>query len=199
MNDKGQKKRIIPYIDKKLSKAMVVLRQEHKYLIDIREFSRGISICSKILMKDSNNGKNGYMVRSLYFDTLYDSDYNDKIDGLDIRKKIRLRVYNHDDDYAKLEVKRKQNNHQIKRSLKISRNHAQELCNGEYVSLLSYDDPFALECYMMLQSKAYRPKVIVQYKRVAFVGQGQNNIRVTFDHDIRATELDFDIFRRHYC
>ena len=40
------------------------------------------------------------MVRSLYFDSLEDSDYYDKLDGVMNRKKIRLRIYEAGSDYV---------------------------------------------------------------------------------------------------
>jgi hypothetical protein len=44
-----------------------------------------------------------------------------------------------------------------------------------------------------MNMRFYRPKAIVEYNRKAFIAK-ENNIRVTFDHNIRATESCFDIF-----
>lgn len=44
-------------------------------------------------MEDKHNGAGGYRIRSLYFDTLDDNDYRDKLDGMELRRKIRLRNY----------------------------------------------------------------------------------------------------------
>ena len=39
----------------------------------------------------------------------------------------------------------------------------------------------------------YRPKTIVEYRRKAFIAK-ENRIRITFDHQIRATETCWDLF-----
>ena len=44
-----------------------------------------------------------------------------------------------------------------------------------------------------MTSNFYRPKVIVEYKRDAFIVK-ENSIRLTFDHHITSTESSFDIF-----
>ena len=44
----------------------------------------------------------------------------------------------------------------------------------------------------------YRPKCIIEYKRKAYIVD-ENNTRVTFDSDIRATESSFDIFDDNLC
>lgn len=42
-------------------------------------------------------------------------------------------------------------------------------------------------------TRCYRPKTIVEYRRKAFIAK-ENKIRITFDHDIAATESSFDLF-----
>ena len=41
-------------------------------------------------------------IRSLYFDTINDKDYEEKEDGVRVRRKIRLRIYDADQDFAML-------------------------------------------------------------------------------------------------
>ena len=98
-----------------------VLRQENKFLINFRQFIELKSKLSEIMIPDKHNGDEGYRIRSLYFDTLEDSDYEDKEDGVYLRKKIRLRIYDPMSEYAMLEMKQKQGEYQRKRSLSISR------------------------------------------------------------------------------
>jgi hypothetical protein len=138
------------------------------------------------------------MVRSLYFDTLENYDYMTKIDGVDSRKKIRLRIYSPNSDYAKLEMKQKQSIYQLKRSIKLNREDAKQLAKGIYLPLLKYDDPFALECYTLMSARGYVPKTIVQYNRKAYVMR-ENQTRITFDNNLVATESCFDIFSDKLC
>ncbi len=171
----------------------VIRRKEVKYLIDTSQYRKYKSTIGQILRADKHNGDNGYIVRSLYFDTLEDKDFCEKEDGLELRKKIRLRVYNPNDDFAMLEMKQKQGEYQMKRSLKVSKEDAMEIIKSNYAPLLKYTDSFASEMYAYMTMNLYRPKVVVEYKRDAFI-VNENNIRLTFDHDVRATENSYDIF-----
>ena len=58
---------------------------------------------------------------------------------------------------------------------------------------MKYKDDLATECYGLMNTMCYLPKTVVDYQRKAFVAQG-NNIRITLDHNIRATESNFNIF-----
>ena len=101
-----------------------VLRQEKKYLISKSDYIKYSAAFNTYLAQDENNGEHGYTVRSLYFDTLFDNDFNEKEEGVDIRRKIRLRIYKPTDEFASLEMKQKQGSQQLKRSLKMSKEDA---------------------------------------------------------------------------
>ncbi len=175
-----------------------VLREEKKYLLRVDEFIKLAHTLSAILPEDPHNGREGYTVRSLYFDTVYDGDYFEKLDGLEARRKIRLRCYDPKAEFALLEMKQKQGECQQKRSLKLSRTDAEALIRGDYVPLLRYPEPFARECYGLMHCRLYRPKTIVQYRRKAFLSKG-SDLRITFDHTISATEGSFDLFDGALC
>lgn len=170
-----------------------VLRQERKYLLSYDQFRQKDRLFEQVLHPDPHNGLLGYAVRSLYFDTMQDRDFCEKEDGLEIRRKIRLRIYSPDSDFALLEMKQKQGVNQKKRSLRMKRQDAAAMAQGNYSCLLSYPEAFAKECYGVMSMMCYRPKSIVEYKRKAYIAN-ENNIRITFDHDIRATESNMDLF-----
>lgn len=170
-----------------------VFREEKKFLISVDEFIKKSHMMSQAMIEDPHNGVHGYIIRSLYFDTLYDGDYFEKLAGVETRRKIRLRIYDPNADFAMLEMKQKQGANQLKRSLRLSRNDAIALTKGDYSPLLSYGEPFAAECYAMMKCRCYRPKTIVQYNRKAFIAK-ENKIRITFDNKIAATESSFDLF-----
>ena len=170
-----------------------VLRQENKYLLNSIDHMRINNKLKSFLQEDSNNGIDGYKVRSLYFDTINEDDYEEKEAGIELRRKIRLRIYNPSDDTAKLEMKQKQGNAQKKRSLTVSREDAVELTKGNYYPLLKYEDPFAAELFGYMTMKCYRPKTIVQYNRKAFIAR-ENKTRITLDSHIISTESSYDIF-----
>lgn len=171
----------------------IVSRQEKKYLLREETASKLSNKLGKVISADSHNGPNGYIVRSLYFDSLRERDFVEKEEGVEIRRKIRLRIYNPEDKVALLEMKQKQGNQQLKRSLKMTKQDALELIKGNYTVLLKYSEKVAQEFFTIMNMYVYRPKSIVQYNRKAFIAK-ENNIRVTFDSNIIATETSFDLF-----
>lgn len=171
-----------------------VAREEKKFLINLEEFRSKSHFLDGLMLQDPHNGTNGYMIRSLYFDTVHDRDFFEKLDGVETRRKIRLRCYDPKSDYAVLEMKQKQGQAQLKRSLKLSKADACAIIAGNLEVLLKYDsEPFAIECYSVMKCECYRPKTIVQYNRKAYIAR-ENKIRVTFDNNITATESSFDLF-----
>ena len=171
----------------------VVMREEKKFLISLEEFRNKSHYLDDLMIQDEHNGTHGYIIRSLYFDTVYDDDFFEKLEGVETRRKIRLRVYDPKHDFAMLEMKQKQGASQKKRSLRVTKQDAQSLISGKYDVLLNYEEDFARECYGLMQCKCYRPKTIVQYNRKAYIAK-ENKIRVTFDNNIVATESNFDLF-----
>lgn len=170
-----------------------VFRQEKKYLMNLEDMRRLSWALDPVMKQDPHNGVHGYRIRSLYFDTLDDADYEDKIDGLELRRKIRLRIYDPAASFALLEMKQKEGEYQKKRSLRLNREDAKQVAQGRYDRLLNYSEPFAAECYGLMHCKCYRPKTIVEYRRKAYIAQ-ENKIRVTLDHQIVATETCWDLF-----
>ncbi len=170
-----------------------VYRNELKYCISLTEAMIIKSGLEAFMKPDSHNRENGYMVRSLYFDTLFDTDFEDKVNGYDNRQKIRLRIYDADSNFAKLELKEKTGGRQRKRSITISRKEAQLMTSGDYSFLCHREEPLAIWLYTFMVSRNYRPKCIVEYNRQAYYAE-QNDIRVTIDSDLRATEASFSLF-----
>lgn len=170
-----------------------VLRQEKKFLLSLPQtYALGHRL-SQVMTEDIHNQNGGYSIRSLYFDTLDNTDYLGKENGIELRRKIRLRCYSPDAAFAQLEMKQKQGPYQKKRSLRIPREDARQLIDGNYSVLLRQQDPFAAECFALLQMHGYRPRSVVEYRRRAFVAR-ENNIRVTLDSCISATESCLDLF-----
>lgn len=170
-----------------------VFRQEKKYFMTISDLLRLAGRLDQVLLQDEHNGSQGYRIRSLYFDTLEEGDFWEKIEGVSLRRKLRLRIYDPGDPFAMLEMKQKQGDYQRKRSLRLTRQDAEAMCRGDYACLLTYRDPFAAECYGLMCRRCYRSKTIVEYQRKAYIAK-ENRIRVTLDHQIRATETSFALF-----
>lgn len=170
--------------------SLKTLRHEVKYVIDRNTFNKIKEELKDILDVDGN--LDGYNLRSLYFDSLDDIDYYEKQNGDSKRKKIRLRIYDKKHDIIKLELKAKDDIHQLKESLLISYSDSLEIINGNYEVLLNYDDIVATKIYSIMRENVYRPKTIIEYNRVAFVSK--NNTRVTLDYDIKTTRYVDNVF-----
>lgn len=173
-----------------------VHRTENKYPISLIEASSLKQRLSNVMYQDEyDEDGTGYTIRNLYFDSLDNDDYYEKLAGDKIRKKIRLRVYNINDEKCKLEIKKKDGDYQHKISIWIKKEHAKKLIDGDYSVLKNYfkysDD--ALEIYKTMMLNCYRPRCLIEYQRNAFY-YPYSNTRVTFDTHIRASESFFDIF-----
>ena len=72
-----------------------------------------------------------YFIRSLYFDNLYDKALREKIDGVNMREKFRIRYYNGDTSFIVLEKKSKVNGLGTKRSARLSAAEAQRIVDGD--------------------------------------------------------------------
>lgn len=127
---------------------------------------------------------------------MQERDFYEKEDGLEIRRKIRLRTYSPDSDFAMLEMKQKQGENQKKRSLRLSKEDADELSRGQYSCLLKYENSFAVECYGLMNMFCYRPKAIVEYQRKAYVAS-ENKTRITFDLQLRRPKVISAFFLPH--
>ncbi len=169
-----------------------VFRTEHKYLITAVEAAKIREIVKSVLKKDSNIEQLSYLVRSLYFDSSLNNDLADTVNGEYKRKKIRLRIYDINSEFAKLELKLKEGSLQNKISLTVSRSDAIELSSGNFKILLNYKSDKAIKIYSLLKS-GYKAKTIVEYQREAYVSK-IGNTRVTFDRNIRATGANLDLF-----
>lgn len=170
-----------------------VLRIEKKYLMNILEAFALRGRLNNVLSRDYNGTHRGYTVRSLYFDSTNDNDYFAKEDGLNYRKKIRIRIYNTRQQTAKLELKEKQGISQRKRSLVITRDNAEDMIKSNYDFLLNINSELSKEIYAVMQAEGYKPKCVIEYDRIAFYNE-MNNIRITFDAGVRTNDINFEIF-----
>lgn len=162
-------------------------RHEYKFVIPYEEMLSLRQKLDELLTLDRGNS---YIVRSLYLDSYDDKDYYDKLNGEIYRKKIRLRIYDTTSDKVKLEIKAKYDYHQLKESLVISKKDANEIINGNYEFLLNYDNEVAEKIYLILK-EGYKPKVIIEYDRLAYITT--TTTRITFDYNIKKS-TDFENF-----
>ncbi len=159
-------------------------RHEIKHEISQADY---LVLCQRLsaVARPDIHGENGcYRIRSLYFDDFRDMALMEKINGINIREKFRIRYYEDDIAYIRLEKKSKINGLCSKTAAVLSVWETQKILDGDYEWMLESDIPLVRELYLKLVTKGLRPKTIVDYKRDAFIFPA-GNVRVTLDCDIR--------------
>ena len=159
-------------------------RHDYKYLCDAMQNAVLKTRLRALLKPDVYTESTGcYRVRSLYFDTPEDSCYYDNENGIGVRDKYRIRIYNEDTSYISLEKKSKNRQMTRKQSCLINEDICRKLMAGQNVRISNDMSQEEKKLLSELQTKYMRPIVIVEYLRYPFVEQN-TNIRVTFDENI---------------
>ena len=172
----------------------IPLRHELKYYITPAELGVLRGIIRPLLKPDPNgNENNEYLIRSLYFDPFDDQALEEKIAGVGMRKKYRIRIYNFSDRVIKLECKSKMGDLISKQSVSIPRDLAEQIIAGDPDGLQRMKHPLLQEVYMMMKTKLLKPAVIVDYLREAYIHNAEE-VRVTFDKQIRTGLNSTDLF-----
>lgn len=181
-----------PLVDRELSLTQRY-RNEWKYLISYPEAELLKQRLSTYLRLDPHATRGRYMIRSLYFDDLWGSAYGEKMAGIELRQKWRVRIYDLSDAVIKLERKKKRGSYIHKDSASITRDEFERVLRFDFAHLLGHPNPLCREFFYELTSKLLRPKVVVDYEREPWVGD-EGNVRITFDYDVRAVLGGWDIF-----
>ncbi len=163
-------------------------RVENKYNCSETEMYILQQRVETVLRPDSNESDpEGYSVMSLYFDDLKDSCLQETVDGVNLRDKYRIRIYNDSLDVIKLEVKSKKDSRILKRSKSITKEQMERLMRGECIEdTASTEDPATL-FNIAIKTGGLRPRVVVAYERKAYIF-GPGNVRITFDRNVRASD-----------
>jgi len=149
---------------------------------------------STALMMDRNSlSSDGYGIRSLYFDGIHNHSLYDKNDGIFNREKYRIRIYNGSDASINLERKSKYGDYVCKESAPLNREEYDAILSGNYDVLSKKQHPLIKDFYGALKYRGFKPAVIVDYIREAYV-YGPGNVRITFDKRLSAAVNTIDLF-----
>lgn len=159
-------------------------RHELKYLINEGDAELIKQRLQVVLKPDTHTLDGQYLIRSLYFDDYWDRSYADKLSGVSSRKKYRIRLYNLDSDFIRLECKLKNGAYICKQSARLCLEEALKILNGDYGFLLQRDDALCRQFYFECVSRVMRPKVYVDYEREPYVLEA-GDVRITFDRNVR--------------
>lgn len=173
--------------------APIRLRHELKHTISPGDDLVVSHRLRKLFPHDQYAGADGsYRVSSLYFDTPSDKALRQKIDGINDREKFRIRHYNGDLSFIRLEKKFKRGGLCGKRSARLTAGQVAQILAGDIGFLLESGDPLLQELYSKMRGQLLMPKTVVTYDREAFCF-APGNVRVTIDRNLRTglTGTDF--------
>ena len=167
-------------------------RHELKYIISAAD-ARLLKIrLPHFMERDPHAGPTGcYTIRSLYFDDLAHSAFFEKVDGINIRSKYRIRMYNYRTDLFKLEKKEKLGSLTRKTAQTLSLREAIHLQRLQLRDNPEQDDLLA-EVEMQIRSRNLRPMVLVDYDRTPFICRN-GNTRITLDENLRTKPYQADL------
>ncbi len=131
---------------------------------------------------------NKYFVRSLYFDNLLNSNFNEKVDGVRTRHKYRIRTYSKNErSPIFIELKGRENKRTYKSRLEIAKENLHIFYDkSKYFQLKKIYpnnkliDQFIFDCY----KKNLIPRLLVDYNRKPFINKSGLYFRLTFDNHI---------------
>lgn len=174
----------------------VFSRREVKYLIPFETYE---AIAREIAahMRFDRFGTDGkYNIVSLYFDSEDGRIYSETRNKLRFRQKLRLRVYDDADltSTAFLEVKQKYNNVVNKRRTGLPLHAAYDyIYGGRDVVEAATNPQIFREADHFRELYNLAPQVVVSYDRQAFHGIREDDLRVTFDYNLRCRSDDLNI------
>lgn len=159
-------------------------RHEWKHVLNYADLLTLRHRLGAVMERDPHTIDGKYHIHSLYFDNPDDKALREKIDGVNIREKFRIRLYNWDTSLIKLEKKSKRNGLGTKYSANLTEEEAQKIVDGDLDWMMASDKPLVQELYCKMHYQRLEPKTIVDYTREPFIFK-PGNVRVTLDYDIR--------------
>lgn len=138
-----------------------------------------------VMQRDPHAGADGtYEIHSVYLDTPSRRALTEKQVGMPVRHKYRIRYYNDNRDFFRLERKSKVGSLCDKVGCSMTRAEIDQLMAGDVDWMLACDRPLLREVYLRMRTELMAPSVQVHYTREAYV-YGPGNVRVTLDTNIR--------------
>ena len=143
------------------------------------------------------NKNKGYLVRSLYFDNDQYNNFFEKVDGIKIRKKFRLRTY---DKYSAskypvfLEMKGRALDRIIKKRVLLDKNdinYFETLKNLDELNNKYKNTNLIKEFIYDVKRKNIKPKIVIDYNRKPLVNKFGLYFRLTFDSDLVTSKAGY--------
>ena len=177
---------------------MILFRRlELKYLVDRTSRTALEKDLRTFTPADGYSESNeGYLVRSLYFDTHDYMAYHEKMAGTAVRHKLRMRVYGEKPEMApfvRLEVKSRYNETINKITVDVPQKDFDDVASAienhrlppqHFLNL----DGISREFFRVQRQYNMKPQIMVQYRRRAYEKKEIERVRVNFDDQLFATK-----------
>lgn len=167
-------------------------RHEHKFIISRAHAKILENSLMGVMQKDSHLSGESYNIRSMYFDDYNHTCFYENENGTDPREKFRIRIYDSDACFIRLELKKKQNGMTQKQQCVMTKQQVDAVLCGKALDDFANLPALLKKFEIQRMTRFLKPDVIVDYDRVPFVYH-MGNVRVTFDMNI-ATSTSFDAF-----
>ncbi|MBR4467074.1 MAG: polyphosphate polymerase domain-containing protein [Clostridia bacterium] len=158
-------------------------RHEEKFLIDYREYAVIRSRAEAVMFPDPHGDNGSQLITSLYFDDRTDTALLEKLDGIRVHTKYRVRTY--DCGLSPVQLERK-----VKRGIMTEKHSA--TITPEAIGMLSDAQAdfteFGKKALILateMRAKGQVPAIIVRYRRDAFEFP-EMDCRLTFDTCVEA-------------
>jgi SPX domain protein involved in polyphosphate accumulation len=168
-------------------------RHELKYVISRQDADKLKNALNIVMSRDrhSIHQDYSYIITSLYFDTIDHDAFYEKMNGTRMRKKYRIRLYNHNYDRILLECKHKHENMTYKQAVELNEEQLSRLLS-EDMSMHESDPELITQFIIDHRLHYLKPSVIVEYDRLAFVYEPLD-VRVTFDDHVATYHYHTDL------
>ena len=159
----------------------VFRRRERKYLVTSEQGGALQSLITRYTVIDQQGE---YLIQDLYYDTADWDIIRKAIEKPLYKEKLRLRFYGqyNSESPGFLEMKTKYDGIVYKRRIAFPLDELKKRCVRETVSTV--DSQIAREISYFLQIHQVSERIHIAYKRTAYIGIEDKDLRITFDRDI---------------
>ncbi len=154
-------------------------RHELKHTVNASDYAQLKARLRAVAKPDKHAGADGgYIIRSLYFDNYADKAIIDKLSGQSRREKFRLRYYNGDTSFIRLEKKSKANRLCYKEGTAITAGQCAAILAGGFECLNNPENPLMMDLYTKKAERFYaffRVKIIPTIAPIRIIGANLTN------------------------
>jgi len=170
-------------------------RFEHKYKMDEVTFKKVLEVMDRHMVLDKHCQNHSlYTIANIYYDTADDHLIRASLSKPVYKEKLRMRAYGVPEKDGKvfLEIKKKYNGLVNKRRTTLKLDEAYRFCE---TGLAPEAQPYmnkqvVKEIEYFLSVYKPIPKVYIAYDRLAYFERGNDDLRISFDTNIRTRRLD---------